>query len=330
MNVSSNPGDEFPFHGDLLSGGQAAEWLARAIAKAREPVSICSAFLRSEAISRSLEGLSSGLTGKLLVRWRLDDLLAGASDLASYELATSLGWGLYMRLDFHGKVYEIPGQGILVGSANATGSGFGFSARSNTEACTLVPDSPNNRKVTVSFFEGATYVTPSLFSELALALESCSDKASLRAEWPEAIMKKLLKPKALRYLLVSSCLLSKPDWVGKPAQAPGVDAIHDLALLGVPANADSALLRVGLSKTAIFLWLIQVVTACGGEIYFGQLSAELHGQLADDPRPQRRDVKTLLQNLLDWISFCEVAEVVIDRPSHSQRIRVVSTKSGSY
>ena len=58
-------------------------------------------------------------------------------------------------------------------------------------------------------------------------------------------------------------------------------------------------------------------------MYFGQLTAELHDALVEDPKPYRKDVKTLLANLLAWTQALRMEEVVIDKPSHSQRVRLV-------
>ena len=57
-------------------------------------------------------------------------------------------------------------------------------------------------------------------------------------------------------------------------------------------------------------------------MYFGQLTAELHDALVEDPKPYRKDVKTLLANLLAWAQTLRMEEVVIDKPSHSQRARL--------
>ena len=57
-------------------------------------------------------------------------------------------------------------------------------------------------------------------------------------------------------------------------------------------------------------------------MYFGQLSDELHNALVSEPKPYRRDVKVLLSNLLEWCQKLNLEEVEIDRPNHSQRIRL--------
>ena len=48
----------------------------------------------------------------------------------------------------------------------------------------------------------------------------------------------------------------------------------------------------------------------------------MHNALIIDPKLYRRDVKQMLANLLDLIEKLGMEEIIIDRPNHSQRIRV--------
>lgn len=58
-------------------------------------------------------------------------------------------------------------------------------------------------------------------------------------------------------------------------------------------------------------------------MYFGEITANLHNALLNDPRPYRKDVKQLLANLLNWIAALDINEIVVDRPAHSQRVRYI-------
>lgn len=76
-------------------------------------------------------------------------------------------------------------------------------------------------------------------------------------------------------------------------------------------------------KSKAFRWLKNVLKAQENqEIYFGQLTALLHNNLVEDPKPYRKDVKLLLQNLLAWTDVLAKDVIEIDQPNHSQRIRL--------
>lgn len=266
-----------------------------------------------------------GVGGRALVRWRRGDLLFGASDLKAWELVQEMGWRFYMRLDFHGKVYSVPGAGILVGSANTTGNGLGFTSMPNSEVCTLVQSSDGNLDLIEKLFSGATLVTEDIFVQLKIALTAAPLQGQVVEEWPKSVMD-VIEPQGQysTVLFVGECLWTDLKWLASLDNF-GEDALHDLSLIGMTEteSIDRTKLERLFRKSAIYKWLVKLLESNNGECYFGRLSAELHAALADDPVPQRRDVKVLLQNLLEWVGILEIKEISIDRPNHSQRIRLV-------
>ena len=290
------------------------------------PVDICSAYLRSEAFSAIVAEIPARNPGRVLVRWRLGDIIAKASNFEAYEVAVSKGMKFYMRMDFHGKVYSLPPNGIIVGSANATLSGLGIAKYANEEICTLVAPNVQNNLIIDGLFEGATRVTPELFAELNRALELANSELSVSAEWPSAVMALIQKSRSPARLFVGECFWGAPRWLTEGGHTLTDEEIHDQNLLGL-IGVDRVT-RIGLHlaqrqfiQSAHFCWLLRAVTNAGGEAYFGGLSAALHSALLDDPLPSRKEVKQLLQNLLEWVSALALTEILIDRPNHSQRVR---------
>lgn len=314
--------------GKLMDGNDAYHWIADALSGIGGPIDICSAFLRSEALISMLQGAPNPLSGRILVRWRLNDFLAGASDFEAYEIALSHGMAVYMRLDFHGKVYSIPPHGVIVGSANATLSGLGLTHASNAEICTLADCDEGNQQMIDGLYASATLVDRAFLSDLKGAYEQNGQGLSCDQEWPGNIVSRLSKKRAVTSLLVDECLWGGPNWLVSASTEVAPNMLHDQALLGIfpegaPFTLSNASLKVHLRGTAIYHWLVASIERNGGEIYFGQLSALLHSSLADDPSPSRQGVKQLLQNLLEWVSALKLAEMAVDRPRHSQRIRLL-------
>lgn len=320
----------FPLTGDLITGLQAHEWLQDAIASGNQPISICSAYLRSEALKSLLDRLPQAIGGRILVRWKLGDLLAGSSDFDAFAIAQSIAWPLHMRLDFHGKVYSVPPKGVIVGSANATLSGLGISSHSNSEVCTLVSSSAENLKIIDVLFKDSTIVDQLIFDDLQ-RIAAQADSSAPDANWPSALLARLNKNRVVDKLLVSECLLTAPDWLEGSTQPLRPEAAHDLGLLGsfIRTNATSYShdsLRAGLRVSSIYTWFRTTLLRLGGESYFGHLSAELHSALLDDPTPSRQLVKDLVQNFLSWVSILNLSEIKIDRPNYSQRVRYVEER----
>lgn len=77
-------------------------------------------------------------------------------------------------------------------------------------------------------------------------------------------------------------------------------------------------------KSNVYRWLKSVLEQkVNNEIYFGELSALIHDVIINDPKPYRKEVKELQSNLLNWIVELDIEEIQIDRPKHSQRIRLL-------
>ena len=107
------------------------------LASARHSVIIAAPFIRSSALSRLLEATASEVKVSIITRWRLSDLIAGASDLGVFDLAQSRGVPLYLRQDLHAKLYAGDDR-CLVGSANVTGKALGWTDSPNLELLTCV------------------------------------------------------------------------------------------------------------------------------------------------------------------------------------------------
>lgn len=304
--------------GDLIDGGSVKRWLSQSIAAASD-VSLCSAYIRSEALLHLLAMAPTSLSGKVLVRWKIGDLIAGASDLESFEICKSRGLKLFMRLDFHGKVYSVPPYGVIVGSSNATLSGLGLRPDSNTEASTLVECKPTNMELVEAFFVGATEVDEQIVAAMRQALNEVRETTGTVEEWPDSVFDLLSPVTDVRRLLVSECLWSTADGFGSGAD--GWQFEHDLSVLGINRDDEPRRVQAAMKKCAVYRWLISTLRqAPESALYFGRLSALLQDSLLDDPAPTRRDVKELLQCLLFWIQKFATDELTVDRPNYSQRV----------
>ena len=84
------------------------------------------------------------------------------------------------------------------------------------------------------------------------------------------------------------------------------------------------LTKAAIKSSKAFRWLMASLEEHPDKCsYFGELSTAIQQVLQDDPRPYRTDVKALTQNLLGYCQVYLTEEVLIDRPRHSQRIRLL-------
>jgi hypothetical protein len=316
----------FPLTGKLIDGKASYKWIADSSVNVAGIVSVCSAFLRSSILEDFSKRLPKNTPVRVIARWRLEDLLAGASDLEAYEFCKKIGWDFYICTNFHGKVFVFPPAGILVGSANATGSGLGLLSNSNSEVCTVVEGCESNNLLVDELFSASTRMTDNLFSKLKDIYKNSLQKSD-RFEWPDFIYQEVLPPSVFDgKLFLSECFSSNGDEILNSSKCESIEARADASLLSLPSGQyDSQVIAKRFSETKIFSLLRKILEAEGGEIYFGALTAALHGQLMEDPAPHRSDVKIIVKNLYSWVSHLgRYLSLEVDRPNYSERIRTLS------
>ena len=87
---------------------------------------------------RTVSGACKEVSSRmLLVRWSLDDLLAGASDTAAVRMALGAGWSVRRDISLHAKIVLADARYAVIGSANVTSKGLGLDGTGNFE-CTAV------------------------------------------------------------------------------------------------------------------------------------------------------------------------------------------------
>ena len=316
----------FQLTGNLIDGKNAYAWLIDNSAHVNGRVSICSAFLRSSVIkdlSIKFQGVESV---RVMVRWQLGDLLAGASDLLSYKYCSDLRWKFHICLNFHGKVFHLPTSGILVGSANATEAGFGLRSYSNSETCTVVKETDSNIEFIDKLFNNSIELNDELFFKIEKAVNDSVRNSNL-LEWPDYLIHDLtFADVPEKKLFLSECFKSNGQEVLTSLTDISDDARSDLSLLGISRqNIDLDFIARQFKKTKLFFLLKSLLNEKGGEVYFGALTAALHDWLIEDPAPHRREVKVLVKNIFGWVRGLgpNVIGLIVDRPNHSERIRSI-------
>lgn len=103
------------------------------VENATERVLLAAPFMKVQALRRCLEGATSGLHVDVFTRWRPEEVAAGVSDLAVWDLVREMpNARLFLSHRLHAKVYRTESR-CVVGSANVTGSALGWVMPSNLE-----------------------------------------------------------------------------------------------------------------------------------------------------------------------------------------------------
>lgn len=315
----------------LITGRQAYDWILSMQNKPWRLFTLCSAFLKSNTLEEIFKNLPKKNKVRILVRWQLGDLLTGVSDLDVYKLVLENDWELYIDFAFHGKLYAFEGQGVLVGSANATNAGLGLGVKSNNEVCTILSDPSNHNDFMNQLFENALLVNEGLYNRLKQVVENSENTQFNKVtEWPDDILELCnTSNKPIDKLLVSECLSCHSDFLSTFSKTNKSLLLNDFNLIGYEyiANQEINFDTLGnkFIKSKIFKWLKQELIKNNNQLYFGTVSSLLHSSLINDPRPYRSDVKSLVVNLYSWLKVLGQARtnIIVDRPNYSERLTLL-------
>ena len=307
--------------------------LSRALSEASESISLISAYVTTAGIEWVLERLPTRPVNlRVIARWRCADLASKASDLEVYPLLRSRGARLYVHPDVHAKLVLVDNRQLLIGSANLTSAGLQLVPGGNREIGVALPAAPEDLMIVENLFDEAVEIDPNLYEEMRAYIQQIGvrPKGIEAGDWPLRVAQKLTRPPArvwVAELLWSSGPADMLEQAQRRAGEEAEAARHDLALLGFGSTDRPSLddIRDRFLESRAWRWLeARLLGAPAREMYFGELSARLHDLLLDDPRPYRKEVKNLVSNLLDWAVSLAPARAVLDRPAHSQRLRLLS------
>ena len=278
---------------------------------AKDSVQIISAYCKKNAIKQLNSFISDSVPEKkIMVRFRLDDILKGSTDFSIIEFCQQCGWKVYIRFDLHVKTYIVDGKRGFVGSANATNSGLNLGFHGNVEIGTLVDIDMVDMEKVEALYEDAIFVTDSIFDKLKAQYQKISTyEQGKQYTWNQEIYE-LFSPKVKT--LFSYELPEKDEFsVGEY-----------MTFLDTVCSDDTELMKETFRWSNAYLWLLNVLKENDGCMYFGAITEKLHNALVSDPKPYRKDVKVLLANLLSMIEKLQMEDIVVDKPNYSQRVRL--------
>ncbi len=295
----------------ILLSNEIMSAVTRELMTATESVQIITAYCKENAINQLNSHISSHVVEKrIMLRFRLDDIIKGSTDFSVIDFCRSRGWKVFIRFDLHAKTYIVDGKRGFVGSANATNTGLSLFTHGNMEMGTLVDIDEVDMEKIEALYTDAILVDDEMYYKLKNQYQNVNSyEPGKQYAWNDEI-KKLFNPKITT--LFSHELPDKGDF----------NAGEYIAFLDVIYNGDKAMLKDAFRWSNAYLWLLNTLKENDGCLYFGSVTEKLHSALVSDPKPYRKDVKLLLANLLCMIETLQMDEVVVDKPNYSQRIKL--------
>lgn len=250
---------------------------------------------------------------QIIARLSPHDFHVGASSIDAVRLAIEKGIKVGMVDDLHAKAYVLDDRRIFVGSANFTTSGLNLFGSGNLEAVVEAEASQENMSFINKIVQSATPIDLALLLKMEGFLATFSDKKLKTKETPPAMWPRALLPKDTGIWVNDFPLVSLESMEDSDRFKS-----HDQEMFGEDGER--------LLSSKAFCWLLRTIKESGKDhMFFGELTAQLHSSLNDDPAPFRRDVKQLLASLLTYCQKYAKEYIAIDIPhAHSERVTILS------
>lgn len=297
----------------LLFSNEILDSVKKELQNASSSVRIITAYCKSSSFMYLNSYINREVRDrKLLVRFRMDDILKGSTDFGIIDNALDNGWEVFIRFDLHAKTYIVDNKRGLVGSANATQSGLSIGKNGNMEMATLVDVESKDIEKIDKLFNDAIHVNNDLLSKMREQLDEVNSPEPKESHTWNPSITTMFNPHIdtlFSYELPEEFTLTKGEY---------------FSFLDETFSGDINKLKESFRWSNAYLWLLATLQENEGCLYFGALSEKLHNAVISDPKPYRRDVKNMLSNLLSLIEKLEMKDIIIDRPNYSQRVRLSS------
>jgi hypothetical protein len=266
----------------------------------------------------------------IVTRWSPGDLLSGASDTRACEIAHGEGWQFRVLPGLHAKITLVDDAYLIVGSANLTGAGMSLVPASNREFGIVALAASEDVLAARGLVQDSVLITPDLLTEISAWVNANRTRSPTSPpDFPQSLNNRLvvvptrLFTAELPWLPAQSLLAYLTGAANQEQDSPGI--LHDSELFGLRtefasvAEAHAAIER-SLTESRFWRWLVvSVQEQPNGEAWYGTVTSLLHDALLDDPRPYRRDIKTLVTNLYTYVEIFG-GPLRADRPNWSQRL----------
>lgn len=300
----------------LVDGEQLKDILEQAVQRCEKKLLFISAYMTQTAIDWLDRYTPEGVEVHLICRLLPMDVLNGSTNISALVTALDKGWKVSCLHSLHAKLYSIDDKQIYVGSANLTSNGLRIYGIGNIEACSSVLANQANLNFISNIEVSATELNHGILRKMDECIQNKEPIIHLD-KWPQDILPH-----------EEGVWVRDFFWFNPQSRTlQGNEKIHDLEIIGAESldPTTKGITEKVVASRCVQWFISQLKEQPESDLYFGNISRLLHDELKDDPAPYRKDVKTLVQNLL---AYCEVylPDIIeVSRPNHSQRAKLLVT-----
>lgn len=300
----------------LINGEQLKHILEKEVKRCERKLLFISAYVTQTAVDWLKRHVPEGIEVHLVCRLTPSDVTEGSTNISALFNALDAGWKVSCLHSLHAKLYSIDAERIYVGSANFTSNGLRIYGTGNMEACSRVPASRENLRFISNIETSANKLNYEILERMEIYIKD--KEVGIRFDqWPQDILPNK------DGIWVCDFFWSNPQSTTFQEN----EQQHDLEIVGVesldPLNKEVP--QKVLMSRCVQWFISKLRNQPRAELYFGGITGLLHDELKDDPAPYRKEVKTLVQNLLAYCNIFIPEVVEVSRPNYSQRAKLLVT-----
>jgi hypothetical protein len=282
-------------------------------------------FIKIEALTQLLWVADQCKNLKVIVRWRIQDVVSGASDLEIFPFLRDKKIPLYFNEKIHLKLYIFESNVAFNTSGNLTLKGLGYSANGNVEVGSMVTLTEADWQAIYELTEQSTPVDEAIYQQMMETVKNVPKQAMPVSlpPWP-AFPRKTFTIQAfpgtedpetlIKYYLSTA----RGAYSGEDQQR----AIHDLVTLKMPQGLDQAAALKHAQETFLqtpFVAAFVDELKIRKSMSFGAVSDWVHTKCEDVPVPYRWEIKDSVRRLYNWLAAANPS-ITWDRPRYSMVI----------
>ena len=296
----------------ILVSNELKEELKKELKKTSRRVDIITEFCKIDSLKYLDEYIPKDVIKRLLIRFRLSDLLMGVTDIELFEYCKNNNWELYIDTNLHAKIYLVDNT-CYIGSANLTNGGLGITKIGNIEVSYKFELNKEEDNIKLEkLFDESIKLDDILYQKMKIDYKENKHINVKEVKWNNEIEEKLKE---------KFDILLQEDF---PINEYPNNLKTDEGYLGIEMNDSMEEIKRKFEDTKIMKWLIYILKSKENkEIYFGELTERIHTLIFKEPKVYRMEVKDLQSKLYNWLIILNYDYLSIDTPIHSTRIRLL-------
>ena len=302
-------------------------YVAQKIREKKRLEFVISPYIKRKALKQLLDECEDVSSLKVIVRWDLQDLVFGASDVEIYEDLKARDIDLYYHPSIHLKMLVFNQNWAFHTSGNITQKGLGLGSDPNIEVGAQIRLREKDWEEIQKILRDAVLIDEELYKKFSEYTEKNKFKP---APLPSLDLDPVeLKPFSIFHLPAIQSPEKLYEIYENPNSYRDDDElfsafVHDINLYKVDSGLDKEefLYQLGVRfQTHPFIQGVAGYIKEKESVRFGEMNAWITSQCSDKPTPYRWEIKEATNKLYDWLAYYFRKEITRDvQGTHSQVI----------